>query len=109
MTYESAIDALADATRRRIFEHLRGGPAAVGEIAKVLPVSRPAVSQHLKVLKTAELVRERRQGTRHIYSIRAQGLEDLRRYLESFWDDTLGAFAEALEREQESQSSEDEK
>lgn len=100
MTYGLVIDALADPTRRRIFEHLRDGPASVGEIAKGLPVSRPAVSQHLKVLKTAELVRERREGTRRIYSLHREGLDELRRYLESFWDETLDAFAQALEREQ---------
>ncbi|MFP3943053.1 MAG: ArsR/SmtB family transcription factor [Alphaproteobacteria bacterium] len=107
MAYDTVIDALADPTRRLVLERLRGGPASVGEIARTLPVSRPAVSQHLKVLKTAALVRERRQGTRHIYSIRTEGLEDLRRWLDGFWDEALDAFATALEQEQNSRTEED--
>lgn len=92
MTYGSALTALADPTRRSILERLRGGPASVGEIARGLPISRPAVSQHLKVLKRAHLVRERRLGTRRFYSVEPRGLEDLRRYLEAFWNDVLKAF-----------------
>lgn len=107
MAYETILDALADPTRRRIFERLRRGPASVGEIARGLPVSRPAVSQHLKVLKTAELVREKRQGTRRIYSVRREGLDALRRWLDGFWDEALDAFAAALEQRQQSRHAED--
>jgi DNA-binding transcriptional ArsR family regulator len=90
--------ALADPTRRRIFESLRSGPRAVGELADDLPVSRPAVSQHLKVLKEAGLLRQRRQGTRSYYSIDPRGLEPLRTYLESFWGEVLTAFEAAVEK-----------
>jgi DNA-binding transcriptional ArsR family regulator len=98
-THESLFRALADPTRRRIFEELRSGPRAVGELAAGLPVSRPAVSQHLKVLKNAGLVRERRQGTRGYYSIDPRGLDPLRTYLESFWGEVLAAFESAVEKE----------
>jgi DNA-binding transcriptional ArsR family regulator len=90
--------ALADNTRRRIFERLRRGPLAVGELAADLPVSRPAVSQHLRVLKSAGLVRERRRGTRHYYEIDPNGLEPLRAYLEGFWGDVLAAFETATRK-----------
>jgi DNA-binding transcriptional ArsR family regulator len=96
MAYASAateaLDALGDPTRRRVLELLRDGPRAVGELAADLPVSRPAVSQHLRVLKGAGLVSERKDGTRHLYRIDPQGLAALRAYLESFWDDALEAF-----------------
>jgi DNA-binding transcriptional ArsR family regulator len=95
--YHDLLRALADPTRREIFESLRSGPRAVGELAAGLPVSRPAVSQHLKVLKEAGLVRERRQGTRGFYSIDPRGLEPLRTYLESFWGEVLTAFETAAE------------
>jgi DNA-binding transcriptional ArsR family regulator len=97
MTYGEAIAALADPTRRTIFERLRGGPRPVVEIARGLPVSRPAVSQHLRVLKEAGLVRERREGTRNFYSVNGDGLADLRAYFENFWDEALAAFKEAAE------------
>ena len=90
--HEYLLKALADPTRREIFESLRSGPRAVGELAAGMPVSRPAVSQHLKVLKEAGLVRESRQGTRGFYSIDPLGLEPLRTYLESFWGEVLTAF-----------------
>jgi DNA-binding transcriptional ArsR family regulator len=93
------MDALGDPTRRAIFERLRGGPRSVGELAAALPVSRPAVSQHLRVLREAGLVTERRNGTRRIYRIEPQGLAELRDYIESFWDDALAAFAAAAEAE----------
>jgi len=96
---EYLLRALADPTRREIFESLRSGPRAVGELAAGLPVSRPAVSQHLKVLKEAGLVRERRQGTRCFYSIDPLGLEPLRTYLESFWGEVLTAFEAAAGKE----------
>ena len=96
-----SITALADPTRRSIFEGLRHGPRAVGQLAAGLPVSRPAVSQHLRVLKEAGLVTERRDGTRRLYRIEPAGLEELRDYFERFWDEALEAFREAAEREQE--------
>ena len=99
MAYGAAITALADPTRRAVFEGLRRGPRPVGEIARELPVSRPAVSQHLRVLKDAGLVRERREGTRNYYSLNGDGLAELREYVEAFWDDTLEAFKEEVERE----------
>jgi DNA-binding transcriptional ArsR family regulator len=94
-TYGKTLDALADTTRRAIFEKLRERPRSVGELAADLPVSRPAVSQHLKVLEEARLVRFRRQGTRHVYRPDPSGLEPLRAYVESLWDDVLEAFARA--------------
>ncbi|MFO0986738.1 MAG: metalloregulator ArsR/SmtB family transcription factor [Alphaproteobacteria bacterium] len=93
MAYGSALTALADPTRRLVFERLRGGARPVGALAAGLPVSRPAVSQHLKVLKEAGLVREERDGTRRFYSIDPAGLGALRRWLDGFWDTALDAFA----------------
>jgi DNA-binding transcriptional ArsR family regulator len=98
MSYGLALTALADPTRRTIFERLRDGGLAVGEIARELPVSRPAVSRHLRVLREAGLVRERRSGTNRIYSIEPGGLEELRAYVEGYWDEALAAFREAAER-----------
>jgi len=97
MTYESALLALADPTRRQVFEHLRNGPRAVGEIAAEMPVSRPAVSQHLKVLKDAGLVLDQAEGTRRVYSIDPNGLGALRSWLDQFWDTALEAFKAAVE------------
>ncbi len=90
--YGDAITALADPTRRSIFERLRGGPRPVGELAADLPVSRPAVSQHLRVLHDAGLVTTRREGTRNVYSVNREGLEELRAYLDRLWQDALDAF-----------------
>jgi DNA-binding transcriptional ArsR family regulator len=101
MAYGSAIAALADPTRRAVFERLRRAEKPVGELARELPVSRPAVSQHLRVLKDAGLVRERRDGTRHFYSVNGEGLAELRAYFEGFWDEALAAFKEAAEDDQE--------
>jgi DNA-binding transcriptional ArsR family regulator len=92
--------ALADPTRRAIFERLRGGPRPVGELARGLPVSRPAVSQHLRVLKEAGLVTERKEGTRRLYRVDPSGLGELRAYFEEFWTDALAAFKTAAEAEQ---------
>jgi DNA-binding transcriptional ArsR family regulator len=103
MAYATGMDALGDPTRRAIFERLRGGPRSVGELAAALPVSRPAVSQHLRVLKEAGLVTERRNGTRRFYRIEPDGLVELRKYIESFWDEALAAFAFAAAVEAESQ------
>ena len=96
----AAIEALADPTRREVFERLRSGPRAVGELAAELPVSRPAVSQHLRVLKEAGLVSDRRNGTRRLYSVEPKGLAELRAYLEEFWTEALAAFKAAAEREE---------
>ena len=98
MTYESALLALADPTRRQVFEHLREGPRAVGEIAAEMPVSRPAVSQHLKVLKEAGLVADQADGTRRVYYIDPQGLGALRGWLDQFWDHALEAFKAEVEK-----------
>ena len=92
MAYEAAFAALADPSRRRVFEHLRAGPSSVGALASRLPVSRPAVSQHLKVLKQAGLVQDRAEGTRRVYAIDPHGLAALRIWLDQFWDDALAAF-----------------
>lgn len=92
-TAEDAFDALGDPTRREVFRLLRGGERSVGEIAAKLPVSRPAVSQHLRVLKEAELVTDRPDGVRRLYSVHSAGLEVLRAELETMWDDALSAFA----------------
>jgi DNA-binding transcriptional ArsR family regulator len=93
------MDALGDPTRRAVLERLRRGPSAVGAIASHLPVSRPAVSQHLRVLKEAGLVTDRQEGNRRIYSVDPDGLVDLRRYLEGLWDDVLLDFKNAAEKE----------
>jgi DNA-binding transcriptional ArsR family regulator len=93
------MDALGDPTRRAIFEQLRRGPRAVGEIASELPVSRPAVSQHLRVLKDAGLVTERRDGTRRLYRLDPDGLGELRDYFDGFWTEALAGFKAAAERE----------
>jgi DNA-binding transcriptional ArsR family regulator len=91
--------ALADPTRRRIFERLAAGPQAVGELARGLPVSRPAVSQHLKVLKDAGLVCDQAVGARRIYQVDREGLDALRAYLDRFWNESLAAFKRAAERQ----------
>jgi len=101
MSYQEAtarvLDALGDPTRRAVLEVLRGGARPVGEIAKHLPVSRPAVSQHLRVLKEAGLVSDRQEGTRRLYRVDARGLSALRTYLERYWDTALVAFKEAAD------------
>jgi DNA-binding transcriptional ArsR family regulator len=99
MAYAEAIQALADPTRRAVFERLRTGPQSVGKLADGLDVTRPAVSQHLKVLEGAGLVKARRDGARRIYSVEIQGLRELRQYLDGFWDDVLEAFRAAAESE----------
>ncbi|HSU88807.1 MAG TPA: metalloregulator ArsR/SmtB family transcription factor, partial [Terriglobia bacterium] len=96
---------LADPTRRKVFERLRYGPRAVNAIASGLPVSRPAVSQHLKVLKGAGLVEERTEGVRRIYSLRREGLMELREWLDSFWSDALEAFKLEAERSHKAKGS----
>jgi DNA-binding transcriptional ArsR family regulator len=92
------LNALGDPTRRAIFERLAAGPMSVGELARDLPVSRPAVSQHLKVLKDAGLVVDRPQGNRRIYQLDPGGLAELRGYLDHFWSRALAAFRAAAEQ-----------
>jgi len=99
-TYQSdGLTALGDPTRRVIFERLADRPRAVGELASELPVSRPAVSQHLKVLKDAGLVVDQPVGTRRIYQVDPDGLAALRGYLDHFWDQALAGFKAAVERQ----------
>ncbi|MGX9674502.1 ArsR/SmtB family transcription factor [Mycobacterium sp. HM-7] len=100
-TYETADPwgALADRTRRTIFKRLAAGPLAVGELAEGLPVSRPAVSQHLKVLRCAGLVTDRQVGTRRIYQVDPRGVEALRAELDMFWDNALTAFKSIADEE----------
>lgn len=93
--------ALSDPTRRSVFERLAAGPRSVGELARELPVSRPAVSQHLKVLKSAGLVADRAAGTRRIYQLDRSGLEELRAYFEQFWNRALEGFKAAVENSDE--------
>ena len=97
MTYGLKLNALSAPTRRAVFETLRAGPRSVGEIAAGLPVSRPAVSQHLKALKEAGLVVEERRGVRRMYRLDTDGISALRDYFNSFWDEALSAYARSLE------------
>jgi DNA-binding transcriptional ArsR family regulator len=97
----AALDALGDPTRRAVFERLARGPVAVGDIASGMPVSRPAVSQHLKVLKAAGLVIDRQAGNRRLYEVDPGGLEALRGYFDNFWSNQLAAFKETVERTEE--------
>jgi DNA-binding transcriptional ArsR family regulator len=97
-TYQNGFNALADPTRRAIFERLAHGPSAVGELAREFPVSRPAVSQHLRVLKDAGLVTDRRDGNRRLYAVDPHGIEAMRAYFDTFWSDALAAFQKAAER-----------
>jgi DNA-binding transcriptional ArsR family regulator len=97
MAYGSALQCLSDPTRRSVFERLRHGPQSVAVLAKGLPVSRPAVSQHLKALKEAGLVSDRPEGTRRVYYIDPHGLGELRRWLDQFWGDALEAFRKSVE------------
>jgi DNA-binding transcriptional ArsR family regulator len=99
MTYQAAFLTLAAPTRRQVFEQLRHGPKAVGVIAAQMPVSRPAVSQHLGVLKKAGLVADRAEGTRRVYYIDPQGLASIRIWLDQFWGDALTAFKAELDKE----------
>jgi len=100
-TYSDALSALGDPTRRAIFEHLGEEPLAVVDLAALLPVSRPAVSQHLKVLKEAGLVRDEPVGTRRIYSLDPDGIAVLRDYLDRFWNTALHSFKKRVEQLQE--------
>ena len=89
----SVLAVLADPTRRSLLDALRRKPLPVGELARRMPVSRPAVSQHLKILKEAQLVREHRHGTRHYFGLNPAGFADLREYADSMWQEALNAFA----------------
>ena len=93
---EAVLDALDDPTRRAVLKRLRAGARSVGDIARGMSVTRPAVSQHLQVLKAARLVTERAEGTQRIYSVDARGIEAARKWLDGFWDETLAAFKEVL-------------
>ena len=97
----NGLAALGDPTRRAIFERLAERPWAVGELARELPVSRPAVSQHLRVLKEAGLVTDRAAGARRLYQLDPQGIGDLRAYLDQFWNSALAAYKEAVEQRDE--------
>jgi len=95
----AVLTALGDPTRRAVLERLRGGPRSVGEIVSVLPVSQSAVSQHLRVLREAGLVTDRREGTRRLYRVDLDGLTALRAYLDGFWDTALESFQRYAEGE----------
>jgi DNA-binding transcriptional ArsR family regulator len=97
------LTALADPTRRSIIERLRAGELTAGDIGRDLPMSQPAVSKHLRILREAGLVRERRAGTRRIYAVDQAGLAELRAWLEGFWGDALAAFAATAESTYESE------
>lgn len=100
VTYEDHVfDALGDSTRRAVLKRLRGGGRSVREIADGMKVSRPAVSQHLKILKAARLVTVQAAGTRRVYAVDKRGLESLRKWLEGFWDQALAAFKAVAEKE----------
>ena len=92
------LDALGDPTRRQVFELLRGGPRSVGELAAQVPVSRPAVSQHLRVLEDAGLVTHRKNGTRNLYELDGSGVAELRAWVDDFWNDALARFKAAAEQ-----------
>lgn len=94
------LEALADPTRRRVFEGLSGGPRSVGELAAGVPVSRPAVSQHLRVLREAGLVSDRKEGTRRLYAVDPRGLAEVRAYFDRLWGDALERFAAEAGKEQ---------
>ena len=97
-TYEKALTALADPTRRALIETLARQPCSVTELADEHPVSRPAVSQHLKVLQDASLVKVTPKGTRRIYALDPTGLAHIRTYLDQFWNEALGAYAAEVKR-----------
>jgi DNA-binding transcriptional ArsR family regulator len=98
-TYYQQCEAVGEPIRRQILERLRRGPLPVGELARGLPVSRPAVSQHLRVLKAAQLVRDEAVGTRNFYRLDRRGFDALRSYFDSFWGEALEAFKARVEEE----------
>lgn len=91
------LEALGDATRRTILTHLRRGPLAVGRLAEEFPISRPAISQHLRILKEARLVSDRAEGNRRLYQLNPEGLEAMRQYFDQFWSEALAAFQKKVE------------
>ncbi|MGA8739892.1 MAG: metalloregulator ArsR/SmtB family transcription factor [Terracidiphilus sp.] len=95
---QAGLDALADSTRMAIFQKLSGGPIAVNELARMLPVTRPAVSQHLKVLKDVGLVSDTKTGTRRLYQLDPEGVARLRAHFDQMWTRALGAFQETIEK-----------
>ena len=97
------LDALGDPTRRQVFELLRAGPRSVGDLAVGLPVSRPAVSQHLRILEEAGLVMHRREGTRHLYELDSSGVVVLREWVDGFWSEALARFKAVAETKGEEQ------
>jgi len=99
MAYEEALSAIDDPTRRVLLERLTTGPRSVGELAEGLPMSRPAVSQHLRVLRQAQLVSERREGTKRVYRLDPKGLKELRTYFDDFWQRAMTDFKQAADRE----------
>lgn len=98
MSYGATLEILADPTRRAIVDRLREGPAAVGEIAERLPVSRPAVSKHLRLMLRAGVVRMETNGTRHLYELDLRKIDEVRRYLDGFWGSALARFKEKAEK-----------
>jgi DNA-binding transcriptional ArsR family regulator len=100
-TYQAQFDALGDATRRAILARLLEGPIAVGELAQEFPISRPAISQHLRILKDARLVTDSAAGTRRLYAINLEGFDALREYFDQFWDQALAAFKKKAEEQKE--------
>lgn len=98
MTNILPIEALGEPTRRKLFERIRQSPCSVTELISIVPISQPAVSQHLKILRDARLVRVEKRGQQRIYHLNPAGLAELRGYVESLWDDVLGAFGEEAER-----------
>ncbi len=99
MTYIKAIEALSDATRRAIIERIAQGPCTVGDVAKIIPVSQPAVSQHLRILREAGLVQRQKAGAKRIYSLAPDGLVELRSYFDRMWGDVLSAFKQAADNQ----------
>src|SRR5919106_4995695 len=97
MSYQATLGVLGDPTRQVLIERLRAGPLPVGKLAAGLPVSRPAVSKHLRVMKEAGVVRMTEEGTRNYYEIDLQTLDEVRRYIEGFWDTSLKRFKKAAE------------
>lgn len=95
MTDITPLEALSDPTRRKLFERLRDGPCSVNQLVQAVPVSQPAVSQHLRILRQARLVQVEKRGQRRIYRVDPHGLVELRAYIDSFWDQVLGAFQQA--------------
>lgn len=97
--YQQQFDAISDPTRRAILSRLLRGPVAVGELAREFPISRPAISQHLRILKDARLVADSAAGNRRYYTIDLEGLSNLRAYFDQFWDEALAAFKRTVEKE----------